>query len=1035
MSLPRIERSGPIPKRKLTRRVLVAVGASLTYFLFPQSGWTLDPAREIHQYNCQTWTRQNGLPANGINAVTQTSDGYVWLGAQSGLVRFDGVRFTSIDLPEEKRFPSQLVSSLASSRSGGLWFGLTDGGFGFRNAQGEFFRPDNTAWPNPHLDVSSVWELSDKSLWAGSSNGLIQHTSGNPGTDIFDNQLNNVRWIREDAQKRVWLMTVNQGLYYWQDGELNEFPDDSLREHLFSAAVADLQGQIWVGGTQGLRCYDANFQRKEIPPFPHDLRILFVDRHGVLWIGTTTQGLACYKNGVFSFLKQDGGLANNFVTSIFEDREGSLWVGTREGLSQLSDVKFPIYSEAQGVLGGFCLGVSTAVDGALWISTSRGLSYFDGREAKNFTEATGGLSHNYTKRTLEATNGDVYLINGRQGIDILSGGTVVAKLQSDSWPTAFAEDSQGVIVSVGGSLRRVSRDGFAPYEIVGQPPLQVAWIRDLLTSQDGALWVASVEGIIRIKDGTVRTWTTEDGLVNHDAYSLCEDSEGVIWAGLRTGIGRIKDDQVRIISRSNGLLDDTVYAIVPDDLGDFWINSSQGIFRVSRKQLNDFADGKLDRVKSDAFNAQNMVKTIDTAEVEFMGCKTADGKIWFPTPLGAVAIDPANIPVNQIAPPVHIERIRANSRELAVHGGQKVPPGPGELEFHFTAPSFVAPQKVRFRYQLVGYDPDWVETENRRQAFYTNLKPGRYTFRVTAANADGVWNTDRAAFEIVLRPYFYQATWFYILCGCLGLSGLAGAYLWRVSVLHRREHELQKNRIVLENEVRNRTAELEQANRELEAFSYSVSHDLRAPLRHVDGYVDLLVSRCQDGLSEKCKHYLDTIVISVNRMGTLIDDLLHFSRTGRIELKLRNLDMNKALQLALDELKESCEGRSIEWVIETLTPVEGDLSLIRQVWVNLLGNAIKYTRNNEHARIEVSSQENDKEIVFTVADNGAGFDMAFADRLFGVFQRMHSEEEFEGTGIGLALVQRIVARHGGRVWAEAEVGSGATFHFTLPRAQ
>ncbi len=1035
MILPCNERSGLFQKRTLPSRASIVAGAALAWLFSVHPVSALDPAREIHQYNCQTWTRQNGLPANGINAVTQTNDGYLWLGTQSGLVRFDGVRFTPIDLPEEARFPSQLVSSLASSRTGGLWFGLTDGGFGFRSAQGEFLRPDNTIWPNPHLDVSSVWELSDGSLWAGTSYGLIRHTRENPGADIFDNQLHNVRWVREDAQKRVWLMTVNEGLHFWQDGEIKAFPDDSLREHLYSAAVVDHQGQIWVGGIQGLRCYDASFQRKEIPPFTHDLRHLFVDRHGVLWIGTTTQGLACYKNGVFSFLKQDEGLANNFVTSIYEDREGSLWVGTREGLSQISDVKFPIYSDAQGVLGGLCHGVNTAADGGLWISTSKGLTHFDGSKATNYTEASGGLSNNYTKRAFEASNGDVYLINGRQGIDILSGGSVVAKLKSDSWPTAFEEDSQGVIVSVAGFLQRVSRDGFSPYEIPGQPPLQLSWIRDLLTSQDGALWIASAEGIHRIKDGTVTKWTTEDGFLNHDAYSLCEDNEGVIWAGLRTGIGRIKDDRVRFISRSNGLLDDTIYAIVPDNLGYFWLNSSQGIFRVSQKQLNEFADGKLGRVSSEAFNGQNMVKTIDSAEVEFMGCKTADGKIWFPTPLGAVAIDPANIPVNPIAPSVHIESVRANSRELAIREGQEVSPGLGELEFHFTAPSFVAPQKTRFRYQLEGYDHDWVETENRRQAFYTNLKPGSYTFRVTAANADGAWNSDGTSLGIVLLPHFYQATWFYILGAFVVLSGLGGAYRWRISLLQRREQELQENRILLENEVRHRTAELERANHELEAFSYSVSHDLRAPLRHVDGYVDLLVSRCREGLSDKCQHYLDTIASSVNRMGVLIDDLLHFSRTGRIEIKLRNLDMNKALQLALDELEESCEGRSIDWAIATLPPVEGDLSLIRQVWVNLLGNAIKYTRNKENAHIEVSAQEEDGKIVFTVSDNGAGFDMNYAAQLFGVFQRMHSEEEFEGTGIGLALVHRIVTRHGGRVWAEAELGKGATFHFTLPRAR
>jgi signal transduction histidine kinase len=229
-----------------------------------------------------------------------------------------------------------------------------------------------------------------------------------------------------------------------------------------------------------------------------------------------------------------------------------------------------------------------------------------------------------------------------------------------------------------------------------------------------------------------------------------------------------------------------------------------------------------------------------------------------------------------------------------------------------------------------------------------------------------------------------------------------------------------------------RTLKLEIANKELQAFSYSVSHDLRAPLRHIDGYIDLLVSRCRDGLSDKGVHYVDSIAAAARRMGVLIDDLLQFSRTGRAELHRESLDMNLALQDALTPIKESGAGRNIEWVIGDLPSVLGDYALLRQVWANLLENAAKFTRHRGAARIEVSARAGNGEITFVVADNGVGFDMQYVGKLFGVFQRLHSQEEFEGTGIGLANVQRIIARHGGRVWAEAELDRGATFYFTLP---
>ena len=236
----------------------------------------------------------------------------------------------------------------------------------------------------------------------------------------------------------------------------------------------------------------------------------------------------------------------------------------------------------------------------------------------------------------------------------------------------------------------------------------------------------------------------------------------------------------------------------------------------------------------------------------------------------------------------------------------------------------------------------------------------------------------------------------------------------------------------LEQRVRDRTARLTAANEDLDAFCHTVSHDLRAPLRHIDGYVELLVARCGDGLTDKGRHYLDIVAASAREMGVLIDELLQFSRTGRAEMHRESVDMNRALQEAMTPLKESHAGRTIEWVVGDLPPVSGDYALFRQVWANLLGNAVKYTRPREAARIEVSAREEGGETVFAVRDNGVGFDMHHAGKLFGIFQRLHSLAEFEGTGIGLATVQRIVKCHDGRVWAEAELDRGAAFYFTVP---
>jgi signal transduction histidine kinase len=504
---------------------------------------------------------------------------------------------------------------------------------------------------------------------------------------------------------------------------------------------------------------------------------------------------------------------------------------------------------------------------------------------------------------------------------------------------------------------------------------------------------------------------------------MIEDTEHVLWMGsYGGGLVRMKDSNIVRYTYSNGLSNDVILKILEDDNSNLWMSSIKGISFVSKHMLNDFANGKIDHIHCTAYNSSDGMIVSECSTPT--GCKTSDGRLWFPTPRGIVVVDPNHIPKNILPPPVVIEQVTINNKDYSPYASIQILQGDGQAEFHYGGMSFIAPEKVYFRYMLEGFDTDWKTVGTRHTAFYTNLPTGKYNFRVTACNNDGIWNEAGASFAFELRPHFYQTSWFYSLLLIAFGASLFSVYRLRVWSLLKRKKELEQH-------VFDRTLQLETANKELEAFAYSVSHDLRAPLRAIDGYVRMLAEDYEKYIDDKGKHICSVINNETKHMDRLIDDLLTLSRIGYKEIKMANIDMEKLVHAIFVELVPAEQRQRIDLHIDHLPAAVGDPTLIREVWMNLLSNAIKFSSKRERAVIDIGFKQEGQRIIYYIRDNGAGFDMRYAERLFGVFQRLHSEKEFEGTGVGLALVQRLIHRHGGTIWATSVVDQGTTFFFTL----
>lgn len=788
------------------------------------AAFALDPAKAVTQYMHDVWQTDQGLPQNAVQAICQTRDGYLWLGTQEGLVRFDGVRFAVFDKSNTPELTQNSISALREDREGSLWIGQRGGGL-TRLRDGNF--KTFTAREGLSGDrVRSIYEDREGNLWIGTSGGGLTRLKDGKFT-VFttkDGLTNDqIVSIYEDREGSLWIGTFGGGLNRYREGRFTGFGTrEGLSHDQVSSIIEDREGDLWIGTFGGglNRYRDGRFTAFTTRQGLSNDQVwsILEDQDGSLWIGTF-EGLNRFRDGSFAALVAKQGLSNDAVLSIYQDRERSLWIGTSGGgLNRLRDGKFTSFTTREGLSNDVALSIYEDRNGSVWIGTDGGgLSRFrDGR----FTSFTtkDGLSNDHVVSIHEDREGSLWIGTVGGGVNRLRHGRITAFTTkqglSDDIVYAIYEDHAGNLWmgTDGGGLNRFRDGKFTAFTT--KNGLSHDRVVSIQEDRDENLWIGtSGGGLNRFRDGEFTAFTTKEGLSDDRITSVYEDAQGTLWIGTSGGgLNRFKDGSFTAFTTKVGLYDDRVFAILEDGQGNLWMSCNRGIFRASKKELNAFADGKLAKISSASYGTADGMRSAEcNGENQPAGWKTRDGRLWFPTIKGVVVIDPAHIPINPLPPPVALEGVTADGKPVGGHPGSSFVIGPGnrKLDLQYTALSLVAPQRVKFRYRLEGFDKDWIEAGTDRTAHYTNLSPGDYTFRVKASNNDGIWNESGAALGLRLLPFFHQTRAFQVLCG-LGVVLLgSGAHRLRMRRLKRRAEELER---VVEEQTR----DLRVANEDLQ---------------------------------------------------------------------------------------------------------------------------------------------------------------------------------------------------------------------------
>ncbi len=757
----------------------------------------------MRQYSSRRWQTQDGLPHNAVSEALQSRDGYLWLGTPQGLVRFDGAHFVVFSPQNTPALKGKIVRSLCQTSDNTLWIGTEDGGLSFLK-DGQF----SLAPLAEDKSIKAALESSDGSLWIGTTNGLGHFKNGQSTWFTKTNGLPNniVLALCEDHSSNVWI-GANSGLVRFKDNAFERYNDPwGFLTNSVRALFCDHENNLWIGlGGGGLaRLSHGEFKAFKAPEGPADgfITAILEDSRRELWVGTMG-GLFRRVGERFVMELNHEGVPYDAVFRLYEDKEGSVWLGTKEGLSQLRFKPFEAYTKQQGLPHNNVTSVCEGDDGTVWTTTwGGGASEFKNGEIISYNRANSPL-YDLLLSVCPTRDGSVWFGGDHDGgLFRFKEGTFTHYGNEqgivDPAVRVIHEDRQGQLwIGTSGALY-LMRDGKCHRFTATDGPAGKT-IRAIFEDHQDNLWIGTSEGLTRHSNGKFFNFSMKDGLSTNQVLAIYEDREHNLWIGTDGGgLNRFKDGKFTAYTTAHGLFNDSVSEILEDDHGYLWMSCFSGVFRVKKKDLDDFDRGKIQTIGCASYGRTDGMSSAQCNGVSKpAGWKGKDGRLWFPTTRGVVVVDPNSITENNTPPPIVVENIIADKKDWKPSRGSTnviISPGKGDLEFHYTALSFRVPEMNRFKYKLEGVDSEWVDAGTRRVAYYNNISPHAYTFRVIGCNNDGTWNQTGASISFVLLPHFWQAKWF------MGLIALTAAGIVAGSVRYLTWKKVQKQFLRLEQQ-------------------------------------------------------------------------------------------------------------------------------------------------------------------------------------------------------------------------------------------